>query len=224
MTDRERKMLAVVEKRLEKELNNPESGHDMFHAERVRKIAVIIAQREKVKCDMYLLELAALLHDVGDWKFFKGSKKDRGEKIKSILAPYSIEENRFKLLLAIIDSISFKGAGVRVAMETVEGRIVQDADRLDALGAIGIARCFGYSGSIGRALYNPNVKPIIHASFSAYKKNKGTAVNHFYEKLLLLKDRMNTKTGRAMAVKRHVFMEEYLKRFYKEWEGKDGTE
>ena len=131
-----------------------------------------------------------------------------------------VDQNIIDHICEIIRDISFKGAGVRSKMRTIEGKIVQDADRLDALGAIGIARAFAYGGHKGSELYNPDVAPILHSSFEEYKKGRGPTINHFHEKLLLLKDMMNTATGRRIAEERHHFMEDYLKRFHEEWEGR----
>lgn len=142
------------------------------------------------------------------------------KKAKILLKSFDVDEEIINQVCYIIDNISFKGAKVKNSMTTKEGKIVQDADKLDAIGAIGIARAFAYGGKAGREIYNPDIKPEIHSSFEEYKNSKGTSVNHFYEKLLLLKDKMNTKTGKKLAMKRHKIMQDYLKEFFKEWEVK----
>lgn len=213
-------IVKTLEEIIKNELKHGESGHDFWHVKRVRKIALQISRQEKEKADLFIVEVASLLHDIADWKFYKGDSKAGGKKTEKILSSLSLDKNTINHVCDIVDSVSFKGAGVVSKMKSLEGKIVQDADRLDALGAVGIARCFGFCGSTGFAIYNPNIKPKLHKTFEEYKKGS-SAINHFYEKLLLLKDRMNTKTGRKFAEKRHKFMEKYLKEFYKEWDGKD---
>jgi uncharacterized protein len=177
-----------------------------------------LAQSEKA--DMFVVELAALLHDIADWKFNKG-RFDIGPKIaREWLKKLKVEEPTIAHICEIVKNISFKGAGVKNLINTKEGMIVQDADRLDALGAIGIARTFAYGGYVGREIYDPEIKPVKRRTFSAYKNAKSSSVNHFYKKLLLLKDRMNTKSAKKIAAKRHQFVKAYLDRFYKEWDGK----
>lgn len=199
-------------------LSGEGTGHDWFHIERVCRSALAIAREEKA--DPVVVELAALLHDVGDWKFHGGDKHAAAriarDWLESLGAPKEIVDH----VALIADTISFVGAGVATPMSTLEGRAVQDADRLDALGAIGIARAFAYGGSKGRPLYDPGVPPTPHDSFDAYKKNAGPTINHFYEKLLLLKDRMQTDAGRRLAEERHAFLEEFLDQFFAEWNGK----
>lgn len=197
-------------------LQDGESGHDWSHTERVRKVALKIAREEKA--DVFIVEMAALLHDVFDFKFFDEGKA--GRKIEEYLKQFKLDERTDKHIKSIIANISFKGAKVKNKINTLEGKIVQDADRLDAIGAIGIARVFSYGGHDGRSMYDPEIKPVFHTTFEKYKNGKSTSINHFYEKLLLLKDRMHTRTAKKMAIKRHVFMKKYLDQFYKEWEGK----
>lgn len=203
---------------LDQNFKNESTGHDYWHFVRVWKMAKFIAKKEGG--DLLVIELGALLHDVADWKFNEGKDKVGIEKIKGLLRNLNIGEKVINQVCSIIENISFKGARVKNTIATKEGKIVQDADRLDAIGAIGIARAFAYGGKIGKVIYEPKIEPQMHASFEEYKNSKGTSINHFYEKLLLLKDLMNTKTGRAIAVKRHKFMEDYLKDFFKEWEAK----
>lgn len=217
----EKSKLEVIEKvrkYLEENFKNESTGHDYWHFERVWKVAKYIAKKEGG--DLFIIELGALIHDIADWKFSGGTNDIGIKKAEDLLKSFGVDDQIIKQVCYIIDNISFKGAKVKNSMETIEGKIVQDADKLDALGAIGIARAFAYSGKIGREIYNPDVKPMMHASFEEYKNNKGTAINHFYEKLLLLKDLMNTKTGKKIAKQRHKFMEKYLKQFFKEWDVK----
>lgn len=174
-----------------------------------------IAKREGG--DLFIIELAALLHDIADWKFYNGDTKAGSKKAKTLLKNLGVDDKTIKYICHIIDNISFKGAGVKNKIKTREGKIVQDADRLDVIGAIGIARTFAYGGHKGREIYNPEIKPKLHKSFKAYKDAKTTSINHFFEKLLLLKNRLNTKTARKIAEKRHKFLENYLKQFFKEW-------
>ena len=194
------------------------SGHDWWHVYRVWKNAIYIGKQESV--DLFVVELAALLHDVADWKFHDGNVEIGPQVAKEWLESLGVTEEIVSHVCQIIKDISFKGAGVVTAMKTTEGMVVQDADRLDALGAIGIARTFAYGGSKSREMYNPDMKPEMHASFEQYKNSQGTSINHFYEKLLLLKELMNTATAKQIAVKRHAVMEDYLQQFFNEWEGK----
>ncbi|MBU2638726.1 MAG: HD domain-containing protein [Nanoarchaeota archaeon] len=201
-----------------KTLEGEGSGHDWWHVYRVWKNAVHIAEKENA--DLFIVELAALLHDIADWKFHNGDDSVGPTKAKKWLEKLGVEEAVISHVCDIIKELSFKGAGVKSGIKTKEGMVVQDADRLDAMGAIGIARAFAYGGHKGREIYNPDIKPVMHESFEQYKNHVGTTVNHFYEKLLLLKDLMNTEAGKQIAEERHKFMEEYLDRFFKEWEGK----
>lgn len=197
------------------------SGHDWWHVFRVWKNAVHIAKNETA--DLFTVELAALLHDIADWKFHDGNDDIGPQLAREWLEKLSVEEDVISHVCQIISDISFKGSGVQSKMKTIEGMIVQDADRLDAIGAIGIARTFAYGGAKGREIYNPEIKPEIHHSFEEYKKSKGPTINHFHEKLLLLKDLMNTETARNMAKHRHRFMESFLEEFMYEWEGNSAT-
>ncbi len=203
---------------VKEKLGGEGSGHDWWHIYRVWETAVKIAAWEKA--DRFIVELAALLHDIADWKFNDGDAKAGSRKAREWLVSLNVDEAAIQHVCQIIDDISFKGAGVKTAMKTAEGRIVQDADRLDAIGAIGIARAFAYGGYKERELYNPEIKPEFHNSFEQYKNSNGPTINHFHEKLLLLKDLMNTGTAKKIAEERHRYMENYLQRFYDEWEGK----
>ncbi len=200
-------------------LEGESSGHDWWHIHRVRNNALAIGKEERA--DLFLVELSALLHDVGDWKFHNGDYTVGPKMASEWLRGLHVEEGSIHSVVQIIEEVSFKGVGVQTPMSTIEGKIVQDADRLDALGAIGIARCFAYGGSKQKEMYNPNIKPIMHKTFEEYKNSKGTSINHFYEKLLLLKDRMNTATGKRIAEERHRFMNLFLEMFFREWEGED---
>jgi len=193
------------------------SGHDWHHIERVWKLARQIAKEEGA--DQEVVELAALVHDIADWKFHGGVDSVGPREAERLLRQEGASEDVVDHVVDIVATISFKGAGVRREMRTLDGECVQDADRLDAIGAIGIARCFAYGGHAGRLMYDPDVPPVMHATAEAYKAAKGTSLNHFYEKLFLLKDRMNTRTGRALADERHRFMEEFVARFLREWGG-----
>jgi uncharacterized protein len=194
------------------------SGHDWWHVYRVWKMAKHLAKTERA--DLFVVELAALLHDIADWKFHGGDEEIGPNRAREWLDQIGVEEDVIAHVCQIIKNTSFKGAGVKTQMESKEGMIVQDADRLDAIGAIGIARAFAYGGSKGREIYNPEVKPVEHSSFDEYKKSQSHTINRFYEKLLLLKDRMNTDAAKKIANDRHRLMEEYLHSFYEEWEGK----
>lgn len=196
------------------------TGHDWWHIHRVWKLAQRIAQAEG-QIDPFVVELAALLHDIADWKFCGGDESVGPRVAREWLEGLHVEAAVIEHVCAIIKNISFKGAGVASCMATREGMIVQDADRLDAMGAIGIARCFAYGGYKQRVLYDPEVKPVLHTTAQAYKTNNSNSINHFYEKLLLLKERMNTATGRALAQHRHEVMEQFLEQFLNEWNGQD---
>ncbi|WP_205694275.1 HD domain-containing protein [Clostridium manihotivorum] len=193
------------------------SGHDWWHIYRVWQNAKNIAEYEK--CDKEIVELAALLHDIADWKFNDGDEKAGSRVARQWLREQDAEEEVIVRVCEIIDNVTFKGAKVTNNMQSIEGMIVQDADRLDAIGAVGIGRAFAYGGFKGREMYNPKVAHQLHDSFEAYKNSESNTINHFYEKLLFLKDMMNTKRGRELAEGRHEFMEQFLERFYKEWDG-----
>jgi len=195
---------------------NESTGHDWWHIHRVRNIAIKIAETEGG--NPFLIEMAALLHDVDDWKLFGDGQNLKAE---SWLRNIKIPVHGMKNILKIIDQVSFKGAGVETKPTSIEAKIVQDADRLDAIGAIGIARTFAYGGNKGRPIYLPTVKPVLHTDFDSYKKGTAPTINHFYEKLLLLKNRLNTVSAIEIAKKRHTFMEVFLEQFFMEWEGAD---
>lgn len=191
------------------------SGHDWWHIYRVWQNALYLAQSEKA--DLFVVQLAALLHDIADWKFAGGDDKAGARAAAEYLQTLNVSEDIVGKVCQIINEVSYKGAGVETPCSSLEGAIVQDADRLDAIGAIGIARAFAYGGFKGREMHNPEIPAQLHPDFEAYKKNSGPTTNHFYEKLLLLKDRMQTESGRKIATERHRFMEQYLEEFYQEW-------
>jgi len=198
-------------------LSDAEGGHDWWHIYRVWKTAMHIAQDENV--DLLIVELGALLHDIADSKFHDGNEEIGPQRAKIFLQSLQVEYKVIDHVVNIIENISFKGGKHLQKFRSPELDIIQDADRLDALGAVGIARTFNYGGFKGRAIYNPDIKPNLYLSKEEYKNSEAPTLNHFYEKLLLLKDRMNTETGRKMAEERHAFMLLYLDQFYKEWDG-----
>jgi uncharacterized protein len=201
------------------ELKDAEGGHDWFHIERVYKNALLISRDEKV--DTFIVSLAALLHDIADPKFYNGDETVGPRIATTFLKEQEVHTLIIEHVVNIIKHISFKNSlsetGTKFTSKELE--VMQDADRLDAIGAIGIARCFNYGGFKDRALYNPEIAPNLNMSKAAYKHSTAPTINHFYEKLLLLKDKMNTVTGKKIANNRHQFMEIYLQQFYDEWNG-----
>lgn len=203
---------------VKKTLQNAEGGHDWFHIHRVYKNAQLIAKDENV--DNFVVSLGALLHDIADPKFHNGDETVGPRVARAFLESEGVEEDDIQHVENIIKYISFKNSldsGEKFTSPELE--VVQDADRLDAIGAIGIARCFNYGGFKNRALYNPEIPPNLNMSKEEYKKSTAPTINHFYEKLLLLKDKMNTKTGIKIAQERHDYMESFLTQFYAEWKG-----
>lgn len=195
-------------------LHDAEGGHDWWHIYRVWKLSKHIAQTENV--DIFIVELGALLHDIADSKFHNGDEEIGHRKAKKFLNPLDIQKNIIIHVENIITNISFKGGKHSQKFKSPELDVIQDADRLDAIGAIGIARTFNYGGHKNREIYNPEIKPNLNMTKEEYKNSNAPTLNHFYEKLLLLKDRMNTNTGKSMAEHRHKFMEQFLDEFYKE--------
>jgi uncharacterized protein len=191
------------------------TGHDWFHIERVYKMAVHLQSLEGG--DLEIIELAALLHDISDHKMNGGILNAGGNVAYELLIDSGSSEDKAQKVKEIVDGVSYKGANVEDNMRSIEGKIVQDADRLDAIGAIGIARAFAFGGNKNRPMYLPDSKPEMHNSFESYANSKSHTVNHFYEKLLLLKDRLNTATASKIGQERHEFMVEYLQQFYNEW-------
>ncbi len=198
-------------------LANAEGGHDWWHIFRVWQLSKHIAEIEKA--DLLIVELGALLHDIADSKFYNGDESIGPEKARKFLQSLDVNEEIIIHIENIIRNISFKGGRVAQQFKSIELDIVQDADRLDAIGAIGIARTFNYGGFKNREIYNPNIKPNLNLTKEEYKNSTAPTLNHFYEKLLLLKDRMNTSTGKSMAEHRHQFMTVFLDEFDLEWDG-----
>ncbi|MFK5982052.1 MAG: HD domain-containing protein [Flavobacteriaceae bacterium] len=203
---------------VKKELRNAEGGHDWFHIERVYKNSLLISKTEKV--DDLVVALGALLHDIADSKFHNGDETVGPKKARQFLESEKVSEEIIIHVINIIENISYKGGNRVQKFNSNELAVVQDADRLDAIGAIGIARAFNYGGFKNRKLYDPEIASNLSMSSSEYKTSTAPTINHFYEKLLLLKDKMNTQTGKKIAQKRHEFMVAFLEQFYKEWDGK----
>jgi uncharacterized protein len=203
------------------EFSADSSGHDWWHIYRVWKNAIAICQREPA--DEYVVQLAALLHDLDDWKFNTGGD-DTPVRARAWMETLEVESPVVEQVCEIILNVSYKGAGVETQMKSLEGFIVQDADRLDAIGAIGIGRAFAYGGHKGRPLYDPASPPQMHATFKEYKNSQSATINHFHEKLFLLKDRMNTPAAKRIAEGRHQAMLDFVERFMQEWEGQDFPE
>lgn len=208
-------ILKEAELLVQRELGKDSSGHDSWHIYRVVQTAKVIAEQEGA--DSFVCQLAAWLHDLADDKLVE-NEQEAVNNLKKWMKGQGVEEETSEHVMNIIATLSFKG-GNRPPMRTLEGKVVQDADRLDALGAIGIARTFAYSGAKGRAMHEPGRKPRIGMSEEEYRSGNDTAILHFYEKLLLLKERMNTPYARELAEKRHQFMEQFLEQFYAEWDG-----
>jgi uncharacterized protein len=202
---------------VKEKLENAEGGHDWFHIERVYKNAIVIARDEV--CDANVVKLGALLHDIADSKFHNGDETIGPKIAREFLESEQVDEITIQHVVNIIENISFKGGNTEKVFSSIELDIVQDADRLDAIGAIGIARTFNYGGFKNRPLYNPNIAPKLQMSKEEYKNSQAPTLNHFYEKLLLLKDKMNTETGKKIAQERHRYMEGFLLQFYAEWDG-----
>lgn len=199
---------------VKKKLYGEGSGHDWFHIERVYNLAKFIGEKENA--DLFIVEITALLHDIDDWKFSEGTDTNT-TVTESFLTSINVANDDIYKIISIIKTMSFKGGVVDSTQSSIEGMVVQDADRLDAIGAIGIARTFAYGGSKGRQIYDPSIKPIDFTSLEQVKNEENHTINHFYEKLLKLKDLMNTKTAKEIAEKRHKFMENFLDEFYSEW-------
>ena len=213
------KIIAATIAFVKKELKNAEGGHDWFHIARVFKNSILISKDEKV--DVFVVSLAALLHDIADPKFYNGDETVGPRVATKFLKEQEVDEQIINHVVHIIKHISYKNSFNTASKKftSIELEVVQDADRLDAIGAIGIARCFNYGGFKNRALYDPEIIPNLNMTKEQYKKSDAPTINHFYEKLLLLKDKMNTASGKKIAIQRHAFMETYLQQFYNEWDG-----
>jgi uncharacterized protein len=199
-------------------LKNAEGGHDWFHILRVWNNAKLISKNENV--DGFVVELGALLHDIADSKFHEGDETIGPKIAREFLESQQVDDSIIVHIENIISNISFKGGNFEQKFNSPELEVIQDADRLDAIGAVGIARTFNYGGFKNRPLYNPEISPDLNQTKEAYKNSEAPTINHFYEKLLLLKARMNTETGREIAADRHLYMEQFLTQFYNEWNGK----
>ncbi|MFD0796034.1 HD domain-containing protein [Maribacter chungangensis] len=200
-------------------LQHAEGGHDWFHIQRVFNNSILIAKSEKV--DLLVISLGALLHDIADAKFHDGNESIGPKMAKTFLESMEVDKKTIHHVINVINHISYKNSlekGKKKRFNSLELQVVQDADRLDAIGAIGIARAFNYGGFKNRAMYDPAISPNLKMTKSEYKKSDAPTINHFYEKLLLLKDKMNTETGRQLALQRHQYMLDFLEQFYKEWD------
>jgi len=213
----QKEIIQKTEHFIHSEFKSDGSGHDWFHVDRVRKMALTIGEKES--CDLFVVELAALLHDLDDWKL-TGSKSGSPVKAEAWMRRMCVDPETIAHIIRIIEDVSYKGAGNLTPVRSKEAAVVQDADRLDAIGAIGIARTFAYGGNKNRLIYDPEVEPVIHKDYQEYKSSTAPTINHFFEKLLLLKDLMNTKTAKTMAERRHWFMESFLGHFFDEWDAK----
>jgi len=204
----------ALEQAIKEMFENDGSGHDWWHIHRVRNNALALQKEEGG--DKELIEIAALVHDIGDHKFTDDEKAPQ-KQITKLMMELEFDIGFIRKVLDIVEQVSFKGAGVETLANSKEAQVVQDADRLDAIGAIGIARAFAFGGNRNRLMYHPDQSPTLHENFDEYKNDKGHTINHFYEKLLLLKDRMQTSTAKKIAQERHDYMDDFLKQFYKEW-------
>ena len=212
--------MAIIDKTIlfvKEQLQEAEGGHDWFHTQRVYRNALLIAENEI--CNLEIVKLGALLHDIADSKFHDGDETVGPKIARAFLEKEKVNEETINHVLNIIENISFKGGNFGQQFTSKELEIIQDADRLDALGAIGIARTFNYGGFKNRPIYNPDIAPNLKMSKEEYKKNDAPTLNHFYEKLLLLKDKMNTPIGKKLAEERHDYMVRFLSQFYAEWDG-----
>jgi uncharacterized protein len=218
MTIEQQKIIDQTADHVKQKFNGEGTGHDWWHMRRVWRLSKTIAANES-GANLFVVELGALLHDIADWKFQDGDEEAGPVAAREWLSQLSASEHVIQQIEEIIRTVSFKGAGVDSNMKTIEGKIIHDADKLDALGAIGIARTFAYGGANHRGLYDPTDVAELHTNFESYKQNKGASINHFYEKLLLLKDRMYTETAKSIAEERHRYMELFLSEFYAEWDG-----
>lgn len=219
MNNQEKLILKNTITFVKKTLKGAEGGHDWFHIERVYNNSKLISKTESV--DEFIVALGALLHDIADAKFYDGDETVGPKMAREFLFTQDVDSSIIEHVVNIINHISYKSSLSKDSKKftSPELNVVQDADRLDAIGAIGIARCFNYGGFKNRQLYNPEVKPNLNMSKEEYKKSDSPTINHFYEKLLLLKDKMNTSTGSRIAKQRHNYMERFLEQFYAEWKG-----
>lgn len=213
----EQDILSRAREYVREEMGKDFSGHDWWHIHRVSTMAKRLAT--ECGADAFVTELAALLHDVGDYKLRGPSNEPESAIARRWMDANGVEPKCVEHICTIIDNMSYKGAGVKSQMTSVEGQCVQDADRLDAIGAIGVARTFAYAGNKGQAMHDPELPVVMHQTVEQYRSTKTSSINHFSEKLLLLKDRMNTEPAKRIAEQRHKYMEEFLKQFHAEWDG-----
>lgn len=219
MTFSEAQLIEATMDFVKTELSGAEGGHDWFHTLRVFNNATLISKNEDV--NPLIVSLASLLHDIADSKFHNGDESLGPRKASEFLLKLNVDSGIIEHVTQIVENMSFKNSfDLSTSFTSKEMEVVQDADRLDAIGAIGIARCFNYGGFKNRPLYNPEIKPNLNMTKAEYKTSSAPTINHFYEKLLLLKDQMNTKTGKRIALERHNVMVAFLKQFYAEWDGK----
>ena len=218
LTDLQKKVIEYTQDYVYTLLKDDASGHDWWHIHRVRNLAKSIAKQERKEINLFVCEMAALLHDVADEKMNK-TEEEGERKVRNWLLTQPITKEETEQIMDIILHMSYKGGTNKTKLSSIEGKIVQDADRLDAIGAIGIARTMAYSGSKNRLIHDPEKKPREHLTIEDYRSGEDTAIMHFYEKLLKLKDEMNTTVGKQLAEKRHAYMEDYLNEFYAEWDG-----
>lgn len=219
LTSKQKNIVTKTEIYVKKKLLGEGTGHDWWHIKRVQQQAIVIAKKERA--DLFVVRLGTLLHDIADWKFQKDKTTSQGVVItRNWLLDLGVNSKAVEKTCDIVENISFKGADIKNKLKTLEGKVVQDADRLDAIGAIGIGRTFAYGGFKNEEMYSPDIKVKMAGSSKEHQNTNQTTINHFYEKLLLLRDRMNTKTGRELAQKRHEFMKQFLQEFFDEWEGK----
>lgn len=221
MTPKQRKIISQTAEMIQKRFSDDPSGHDWYHMERVWKMAQKLADAERA--DRFIVEIAALLHDYADWKLEIDHQKEN-EEMKSWLRKIGVSDQNISDICAIIEKVSFKGLDKPSEQETLEGKVVQDADRLDAIGAIAIARVFAYGGHKGRPIFDPTDTVFEPISSTEYAKlnssSQRSGLHHFYDKLLHLRDQINTASARKIADERHRYMEEYVERFLAEWDGK----
>lgn len=217
MTTIQNKQIQLTKTFVKKTLEHAEGGHDWFHILRVYNNALLLSKNEKV--DAFVVALGALLHDIADSKFNDGDETVGPQKAREFLFGINVDSVVIEHVVNVIENISFKGGNEAQKFKSIELDVIQDADRLDAIGAIGVARTFNYGGFKNRKIFDPSIQPNLKMSKEEYKASTAPTINHFYEKLLLLKDRMNTQTGRKIALDRHKFMELYLDQFYAEWDG-----
>jgi uncharacterized protein len=222
MTKREKKILKTIIHIVKELCIHDSGGHDWSHISRVHALAMRINKTEYNGNNQFIVEIAAYLHDYVDWKSYDGSDTEAAGRLQKLLHDIELPTKQIRQITFIINQVSFKGAYTKTATHlSEECSVVQDADRLDALGAIGIARTFAYGGKTGRTMYDPKIKPVLHKTFASYKSKKSTSINHFYEKLFLLNNRLNTKAAKKIAGQRDIYMKRFVDHFIREWNGEE---